>query len=144
MLLTRLIRRYTAERTDPGTRSCRPLAEFRPRHANATNALASGATGLARSSPRHASTETWLEQSRQHEFAKLLLDDWHSSTRDLVLTRLAIALQFRDELQPPSLKHFDKTLKVDRRVASLGMLNFVNDQLPSRRTPGGTEIQPRS
>ncbi len=126
VLLTRLIRRYTAERTIEGLEAVVRLLNSAPDTQTRQMLWPQVLLGW-QEQPRDASTETWLEQSRQHEFAKLLLDDWHSSTRDLVLTRLAIALQFREPITAAVAEAFDKTSKVDRRVALLGMLNFVND-----------------
>ena len=126
VLLTRLIRRYAAERSADGLESVVRLLTAAPdepsRHLLWSHVLLGW-----QEQPRDAMTDTWLEQAKQHAFSKRLLTEWSLAPRDLTLMQLAIALRFREPIAAAILEAFDPNSDAQRRVALLAMLSPIGD-----------------
>ncbi|HUP80113.1 MAG TPA: hypothetical protein VM260_16280, partial [Pirellula sp.] len=72
-------------------------------------------------------TDTWLEQAKQHAFSKRILTEWSLAPRDLTLMQLVIALRFREPIAAAILEAFDPNSDAQRRVALLAMLSPIGD-----------------
>ncbi len=127
VLLPRLVRRYTAERTDAGLDAVVKLLRAAPSE-QARFALWSSIWLGWQEQPRDDQSSDWLEQARQHELASVLLTAWRETPSDMTLWHLTIALRHPEPLAAARQEAFDPQTDADRRVVLLGMLGSVGDE----------------
>ena len=126
VLLPRLIRRYSAERSAEGLDSVVQLMNAAPDDSSQQMLWSNVLLGW-QEQPRDALTEAWLKQASQHPFSKLLLADWSMTPRDPTLLQLTIALRHAKPIAAAVLEAFDPKSDVARRVALLGILSPIGD-----------------
>ena len=126
VLLPRLIRRYSAERSAEGLDSVVELMNAAPDDSSQQMLWSNVLLGW-QEQPRDALTEAWLKQASQHPFSKLLLADWSMTPRDPTLLQLTIALRHAKPIAAAVLEAFDPKSDVARRVALLGILSPIGD-----------------
>ena len=126
ILITRLIRRYTAERSAEGLGSVLQLLNAAPddtsRHMLWSHVLLGW-----QEQPLDSLTEAWLKQASQHPFSKMLLTEWSLAPSDPILLQLTIALRHVEPIAAAVREGFDPKSDVARRVALLGMLGPIGD-----------------
>ncbi|MDX1928482.1 MAG: c-type cytochrome, partial [Pirellulaceae bacterium] len=122
VLLTRLIRRYAAERTVEGLNSVVSLLNAAPDDASRRGLWSHVLLGW-QEQPRDSTFAGWTTQVSQHELAKLLLQDWQLARDDLQLTQLAVNLRLPEPIAAATTEAFDTKSELSRRVALLHMLS---------------------
>ena len=125
-LLTRLIRRYAAERTMEGLDSVVRLLNAAPDDA-ARRLLWPHVLNGWQEQPRDTQSDDWTAQVREHAFSKILLTEWSLAPRDQTLTQLCIALRHSEPIAAAVQEAFDSRAEVARRVALLEMLSHLQD-----------------
>lgn len=126
VLLSRLIRRYAAERSAEGLDSVVQLLNAAPDDSSRHMLWSHVLLGW-QEQPRDVLTEAWLKQASQHPFSKLLLKEWSLAPRDPTLLQLTIALRHAEPIAAAMREGFDPKSDVARRIALLGMLSPVGD-----------------
>jgi putative heme-binding domain-containing protein len=127
LLLTRLIRRYAAERSADGLDSVVRLLKAAPNmHARQQlwPHVLLGWQELVRDSQFGA----WREMARNHEVSQLLLSDFNAASDDLVLLRLGCGLRHAEPIGAVKRAAFDAHANADRRVAMLEILSTLDDR----------------
>jgi putative membrane-bound dehydrogenase-like protein len=127
LLLTRLIRRYAAERSADGLDSVVRLLKAAPDQ-NARKQLWSHVWLGWQEHARDAQTDAWLELARQHEFSQLLLQEWSAFPEELTLLQLGCALRHAAQVGAVTKSAFDLQTEAGRRVALLGILSSVAER----------------
>ncbi|MBM4002455.1 MAG: c-type cytochrome [Planctomycetes bacterium] len=126
-LLTRLIRRYTAERSVEGLDSVARLLKAAP-DPNARKQLWPHVWLGWQEQVRDAQTGSWLESARRHEFSQLLLREWSAFPEDLTLLQLGCALRHANLVDAVTKTAFDSQAEAGRRVTMLGILGTVDEK----------------
>lgn len=127
VLLTRLVRRYTAERSAEGLDSVVRLLKAAPDQ-NARQQLWPHIWLGWQEQTRDTQTDAWLEVARNHEFSQMLLSDWSAASEDLTLLQLGSALRHGALLAAVTKAALDPRAATGRRVVLLGILSTVADQ----------------
>ncbi len=126
VLLTRLIRRYAAERSAEGLDSVVRLLNAAPDQASRQVLWSHVFLGW-QEQPRDTATDTWIDVAKRHAFSTMLLNDWRLAARDLNLMQLAILLRRREPIAAAVEEAFDINTEAARRVQLLRMLSRIND-----------------
>jgi putative membrane-bound dehydrogenase-like protein len=125
-LLTRLIRRYTAEASPEGEQAVIKLLKAAPDR-NARMALWPHVRlGLAERAISSSVSES-NELSNEEEFMKLLREDWRSAPDDLALLQIGSALGDKEILGRVTRLALDANEMDDKRVAMLNILSSHGD-----------------
>ncbi|MBI1346365.1 c-type cytochrome [bacterium] len=124
VLLTRLVRRYTAEATTDGIDCVVRLLNAAPDEA-ARRALWPQVLQGWQQIPRDQLNDDWKIQVRHHELSDRLLVDWQQAPHDLTLLQLAISIGHEDPFHAAAQVAFDSKTDSARRVALLGILSTV-------------------
>ena len=127
VLLTRLIRRYAAERSAAGLDSVVSLLKAAPDQ-NARRQLWPQVWLGWQEQTRDMQTDAWLELARKHEISQLLLSDWVATSDDLTLLQLGCGLRHIAPLAAVTQTAFNPQAAPERRVALLGILSTVAQQ----------------
>lgn len=125
-LITRLIRRYAAERSRDGLDSVVRLLNAAPDESARTMLWSHILIGM-QEQPRDTQSDAWNEQARQHAFSKSLLTEWSLTPRNLTLMQLCIALGHAEPISAAVREAFDPMSEIARRVELLGMLRHISD-----------------
>ncbi len=120
VLLTRLVRRYAAEKTSAGLDAVVRLLKAAPGEAGRA-ALWSHVLLGWQEQPRNAG-DGWPERVAGHELTKLVLADWTASPTDLPLVHLGVALRLAEPIASSKRAAFDSKGDAKRRIALLGIL----------------------
>lgn len=126
VLLTRLIRRYSAERSSDGLESVVRLLQSAPDQ-NARHQLWSHVWLGWQEQTRDSQSDAWLELACGHQFSKLLLSDWAVASDDLTLLQLGCALRHSKPIATVKQAAFNPDIAAERRVALLGILGALAD-----------------
>jgi putative heme-binding domain-containing protein len=126
VLLTRLIRRYAAERTKDGIDSVVRLLKAAPTD-TARAALWPHVLIGWNEQPRDGDVEAWREQVRQHEFSQRVLAEWKAMPSNVVLQQLGIALRLPEPMAETTREAFDEKTSESRQVQLLELLNGAGD-----------------
>ena len=126
VLLTRLIRRYAAERSVQGLDSVVRLLNAAPDSVARLTLWPHVLLGW-QEQPGDSTSAAWIEQVNQHAFAQLLSRDWQLAPRDLTLTQLAISLRQPEAIAVAVSEAFELKSDVTRRIALMNMLSTVGD-----------------
>ena len=127
VLLTRLIRRYTAERSADGLASVVRLLSAAPDQDARLKLWPHVWLGWQEQA-RDSQTDAWLELARHHRFSQLLLSDWATASEDLTLLQLGFALRHADPIAAVKRAAFDPQAATGRRIAMLGVLGHAADK----------------
>ncbi len=125
-LITRLIRRYAAERSRDGLDSVVRLLNAAPDESARTMLWSHVLLGW-QEQPRDTQSDAWNEQARQHAFSKSLLTEWSLTPRNQTLMQLCIALRHSEPIAAAVREAFDPMSEIVRRVELLGMLSQIGD-----------------
>ncbi|MFO1004448.1 MAG: PVC-type heme-binding CxxCH protein [Planctomycetaceae bacterium] len=120
-LLTRLVRRYTAEGTTTGLDSVAQLLKAAPDDAARQTLWPHVLLGWQQL-PRDAMTPEWLEQVRRHEVSNILRADWKTHPNDLTLTQLGIVMGHHEPFEAAVGEAFASATEPGRRVSLLNIL----------------------
>jgi len=126
-LLTRLIRRYTAERSGDGLESVVRLLKAAPDQDARQQLWPHVWLGWQEQTP-DSQTDAWLELARRHELSQILLNDWRENADDLTLLHLGCALRHPEPIAAVKRSAFDPRAAAERRVALLGILATLADK----------------
>lgn len=126
VLLTRLIRRYAAERTIEGLDSVVRLLDAAP-DTTSRRMLWSHVLLGWQQLPNDVMTDAWIAQAREHALSRILLSDWRLAPSDLSLMQLAVSMRFPEPIAAAVAEAFDSQSEVSRRVALLNMLSQIGD-----------------
>lgn len=127
VLLTRLIRRYTAERSAEGLESVVRLLKSAPDQ-QARQLLWPHVWLGWQEQARDSQSDAWLELSRNHEFSYLLLNDRKAAPEDLTLLQLGCALRHAEPMKATKQVAMDPSTPAERRVVLLGILGTLADK----------------
>lgn len=119
-LLTRLIRRYMAEGTRDGLDSVVTLWKAAPDVAARQTLLGPILQGW--SEVPGEQRDEFLQLAENHEFARMVRDEWRMNPDDLTLLKLQVALGSRGALDVVVRVAFDADSNQERRISRLAML----------------------
>lgn len=117
VLLTRLVRRYAAEKSAAGLDSVVRLLKAAPDRAALWPHILLG----WQEQPREAAGD-WQERVEGHELAKLVHADWTAAPKDLTLLHLGFEFRLREPLFDVAIEAFNPKADSKRRVALFGIL----------------------
>jgi putative membrane-bound dehydrogenase-like protein len=127
LLLTRLIRRYSSERTGEGLDSVVRLLKAAPDQQARQELWPHVWLGWQEQTSKAPMNE-WLEIARKHKFSQWLLSDWTSQPDDLTLLRMGCVMRHDKPFAAAKQTAFNPTAPIEQRAAMLGILSTVTDQ----------------
>ena len=126
VLLSRLIRRYAAERTEEGLNSVVRLLKAAPDD-SARHLLWTHVWLGWQEQNRDKQTNAWAELARSHEFSRLVQTELKAAPDDLTLLQLGVALRQTATIAAVKKRAFDRQIEPTRRVPLLSILSSLKD-----------------